>query len=99
MKLDWVFVLTVTIATVGTLQYVKALLKQLPPNPGTLEAPGWVWAILLPFVGIGLALLFASTPPWVAWGVLAVVAAPQLSYDVIVKIFQKKIDEMSTRIP
>lgn len=91
MKLDWLFVIAVAIVTVGAIQWIKSLLKQLPPDAGKEVIPSWVWAVAMPVIAVGMALLFSATPPWVTWGALAFALA-QLGYDNIVKLVQKRID-------
>lgn len=91
MKLDWLFILSIAIVTIGALQWVKSLLKQLPPEPGKEVIPSWIWAVAMPLIAVGFALFFSITPVWVVWGFLAFALA-QLGYDNIVKLVQKKID-------
>jgi uncharacterized BrkB/YihY/UPF0761 family membrane protein len=93
MNIDWTFVLVVVLVTTGFLQWAKALVRTLPPNPGETTWPNWVWAIVMPLLCALFSFLFVSLPPWAVYGACALAAA-QLGYDNIVKLVQKKIDQL-----
>lgn len=93
MKIDWTFVVIVALVTIGFLQWAKAMVKTLPPKPGETTWPNWVWAIVMPLLCALFSFLFVSLPPWVVYGTCAFAAA-QLGYDNIVKLVQKKIDQL-----
>jgi hypothetical protein len=93
MKLDWVLIVAVAVAAVGVMQWAKALSVLFPPKPGEKTVPDWVWALLLPLVVVGLAFLFSYTSPVIMAAIVAL-AVCQLGYENIVKLIQKKIDNL-----
>lgn len=78
--------------TVGIIQYVKQLWKQ---------APQWVWKVALPVLGVISFVLIMLLPPtatiWI-FGFGLVIAAGQLFYEVIVKLFGKLKDWISSLV-
>lgn len=92
MKLDWGFVVIVALVTIGFLQWLKALVKALPPKPGETTVPSLVWAIVMPILSALFAYLFTVFDPWVAYAATGF-AVSQLGYDNIIQLVKKKIDQ------
>lgn len=89
MKVDWIFILVVAVNTVGLLQWLKQLLEKVT----TAVMPAWLFPVLMPIFAIGLSLLQASTDAWVGYGLMGLSVA-QLAYENIVKLVQKKVEEL-----
>jgi hypothetical protein len=90
MQIDWTFIGTVAIIVIGFIEWLKKLLTALPPQPGRLIVPVWVWPILMLACAAVFSWLFAILPPWIKTGAL-VFAVIQLGYDNIIKLVQSKL--------
>jgi hypothetical protein len=82
--MDWKIIVSVAVAVVGLLQWIKGLLP---------KAPTWVWAVASAIGCIGAAAATFYLPGWVLLGMVAL-AVTQLGYETIVKLLLAKVDEI-----
>lgn len=79
--MEWGNVVSVAVAVVGLIQWLKGLLT---------KAPSWVWAVASAVGCMGVAAVVFYLPPWVLMGLVALAVA-QLGYETIVQFIKSKI--------